>query len=457
MSRRVHFIGIGGAGLSALAHVLHGRGEKVSGSDRAYSPYVQALKKVGIEISLGHKAENVTGADIVVGSSAIPDSNVEIQAALQAEIPVLRRKTFLDEITRGFKTIAVAGTHGKTTTTGMIAWILDQAGVDPSFVVGGLLPNFGANGRAGKGEYFVVEADEYDHAFLGLHPTIGVVTNVEHDHPDIFPTYEDVMGAFQSFVDQVKEKLIVCASDPGALSLTHEGVDRVTYGMEASAYWRAEEIRPNSAGGMDFLIIKGDELLGLVRTRLPGEHNVSNALAAFAVVDALDIPFAISRQALTMFHGAGQRFEILGVVNEITVVDDYAHHPTEIRATLSTSKIRFPDAEVWAVFQPHTYSRIKTLFAAFRAAFTDTDHLIVTEVFGAREEADADFSGETIAGEIDHRDVRFMNDFNKIAELLAQNLKRGDVLITLSAGDANEVGRIFLNNLRGIEKGVHDE
>jgi UDP-N-acetylmuramate--alanine ligase len=450
MSRKVHFVGIGGSGMSALAHVLHGRGESVTGSDQEATPYVRALQEAGVNISIGHNAKNVTGADLVVSSSAIPESNVELQVAVDVGIPVKRRQEFLDELTRDYETVAIAGTHGKTTTTGMVAWILDQAGFDPSFVVGGLLPDFGANGKAGKGSYFVIEADEYDNAFLGLHPAIAVVTNVEHDHPDFFPTYEDVVNAFQTFVGQVKEKLIICADDPGAFSLSYKGVERITYGFEPSAHWRAEELRANAAGGMDFLLIKGEGLLGLVRTRLPGEHNVSNALAAFAVADALQIPFAISRDAMTKFHGAGQRFEILGVVNDIAIIDDYAHHPTEIRATLSTSKLRYPQAEIWAVFQPHTYSRIKTLLAAYRTAFGDADHVIVTEVFGAREEADGVISGEFVANEIDHVDVRFIGDFNEIAEELARNVRVGDVVVTMSAGDANQVGRNLLKILEGI-------
>jgi UDP-N-acetylmuramate--alanine ligase len=449
MTRRIHFVGIGGAGLSALAYVQHGRGEAVTGSDRESSPYARALQEAGVRVSIGHDAENVTGTDLVVSSSAIPKDNVELMAAEQLGIPVMRRQEFLNELTQDYETIAIAGTHGKTTTTGMIAWILDQAGVDPSFVVGGLLPNFGANGRAGRGAYFVVEADEYDHAFLGLHPKIAVVTNVEHDHPDIFPNYENVLNAFQTFVNQVKEKLIVCADDPGALSLSHESVERITYGIDPSAHWRAEDVRANAAGGMDFLVLKGADLIGLVRTRLPGEHNVSNALAAFAVSDALDIPFATSRSAMTKFHGAGQRFEILGVVNEITVVDDYAHHPTEIRATLSTSKLRFPEAEIWTVFQPHTYSRINALLAAYRSAFSDADHVIVTEVFAAREKGDNVISGEYIASEIEHNDVQFISDFNEIVELLAQKVQSGDAVVTLSAGDANEVGQLLLKKLTG--------
>jgi UDP-N-acetylmuramate--alanine ligase len=450
MSRKVHFIGIGGAGLSALAYVLHGRGEVVTGSDRNNSPFAQALSEAGVRVSIGHSAANVSGSDLVISSSAIPADNVELLAAKDLGIPVMGRREFFDHLTSDSKTIAIAGTHGKTTTTGMVAWILDQAGVDPSFVVGGLLPDFGANGKSGKGEYFIVEADEYDNAFLGLHPKIAVITNVEHDHPDHFPTFEDVFAAFEKFTAQVKETLIVCIDDPGAASLSHESVERITYGLGPQAYWRAEELRANTAGGMDFLVLKGNDLLGLVRTRLPGEHNVSNTLAALAVSDALEIPFAISRDAMTEFHGAGQRFEILGVVNEITVVDDYAHHPTEIRATLSTSKLRFPEAEIWTVFQPHTYSRIKALLAAYRGAFGDAAHVIVTDVFGAREEQNGMISGELVASEIEHQDVEYVDDFDKIAEFLAQKVQSGDVVVTLSAGDANEVGRLLLLKLRGI-------
>lgn len=443
-------MGIGGAGLSALAHVLHGRGDEVTGSDRANSPFAQALRDAGVRVTIGHDAGNVRDSELIVSSSAIPAENVELVAANKLGIPVMRRQDFFNQLTQGFVTIGIAGTHGKTTTTGMVAWILDQAGLDPSFVVGGLLPDFGANGKAGKGEYFVVEADEYDNAFLGLHPKVAVVTNVEHDHPDHFPSFKDVHEAFNKFTAQVEETLIVCIDDPGANSLSHESVERITYGFDSSADWRAEDLRANTAGGMDFLVLKGTDLLGLVRTRLPGKHNVSNALAAFAVSDTLEIPFAITRDAMTAFHGAGQRFEILGVVNEITVVDDYAHHPTEIRATLSTSKLRFPEAKIWTVFQPHTFSRIKALLAAYRGAFKDADHVIVTDVFGAREEQDSTITGEYIANEIEHQDVEYIGDFNQIADLLAQKVQSGDAVVTLSAGDANQVGRLLLQKLRGM-------
>lgn len=453
----MHLIGIGGAGLSAIAHVLNDRGENVTGSDKALSVYTQALKNAGVEIFVGHHPDQVQNVDLVIASSAIDAANVELIAADELQIPLLHRREFLDELTAGYETIAVAGTHGKTTTTGMIAWLLEQADYDPSFVVGGILPDFGANGKAGEGRYFVVEADEYDHAFLGLHPSIGVVTNIEHDHPDIYPSLDDVIKAFHEFVHQISDVLIVNKNDPGANALKVGGIKRITYGLEVEADWQADEVRPNPAGGMDFLALHRGELLGLVRTRLPGIHNVSNTLAAMAAAATVGVPFAVMREALTNFHGAGQRFEILGNVENVTVVDDYAHHPTEIRATLSTARLQFPNAKVWAVFQPHTYSRLKSLMAAYITAFDDADHVIVTKIFGAREKPNGIIDGKFIASQINHSDVRFIESFDNLVQELAEQVQAGDVVITLSAGDANKVGRMLLDEIRGRKKGVDDE
>jgi len=457
MSRRVHFVGIGGAGLSAIAHVIHDRGECVTGSDRTMSAYARALEAEGIQIFLGHTEANVKGADLVIASSAIPDNNVEIMAARQIGIPVIRRKTFLAEVTAAYETIAVAGTHGKTTTSGLIAWLLEKAGYDPSFIVGGLLADFGVNGKAGAGRYFVVEADEYDRAFLGLQPSIAVITNVEYDHPDCYPTLEALYAAFEAFIHQVTRKLVLSSADPGAMGLDHGDLACITYAVEGEADWRAEEVRPNAAGGMDFLAIRYGEMLGLVRTRLPGKHNVGNVLAALAVADELEVPFSKSRQAITSFHGAAQRFEIVDQVGRITVVDDYAHHPTEIRATLATAKLRFPQSEIWAVFQPHTYSRIRALLAAYITAFEDADHVIVTDVYAAREQPNGSITGQMLAQEIRHPDVTYIGDFNQLAEELEKRVKPGDVVVTLSAGDANKVGKLLLERLRGGEKRTGNE
>jgi UDP-N-acetylmuramate--alanine ligase len=457
MSRRVHIVGIGGTGLSGIARVLHERGERVSGSDQTPSEYSRALEGLGVPVAYGHRAENVAGADVVLASSAIAEGNPELAAARRAGIPVLRRETFLAELTAGFETLAVAGTHGKSTTTGMIAWILDRAGKDPSFIVGGMLADFGTNAHAGGGKAFVIEADEYDRAFLGLRPSVAVVTSVEHDHPDCYPTAADFQAAFEAFVDRVQDLLLVCQDNPGAASLGRDGLQRLTYGMSSQADWTAEETRLNAAGGSDFLAVRRGEVLGLVRTRLPGAHNVLNSLAALAACDHLGVPLAIARDALTEFHGVGRRFEVMGQVGGITVIDDYGHHPTEIRATLAAARQRYPQAEIWAVFQPHTFSRTRALLEGFAAAFGDADHVVVTEVFAAREKPDGVTSGAQIVGRMSHPDARFISELDEAAETVLHGLRPGSVVVILSAGDANRIGRLLLERLKGGSEGGSNE
>lgn len=444
MSRRVHLVGIGGAGLSAIARILVERGEIVSGSDQAVSPYAEALAAQGVHVAYGHRAENVAGADLVIVSSAVPDTNPEVAAARQAGARVVRRSDYLGELTAGYQTVAVAGTHGKTTTTGLIAWLLDRAGRSPTFIVGGILEDFGTNARLGHGQQFVIEADEYDRAFLALRPSLAVVTNVEHDHPDCYPTPEDFRSAFREFAGRVEGTLIVCAEDAVASSLQPASGDVVRYGFGQGLPWRAEEIRDNAAGGSDFLAVKEGVDLGLVRTRLAGTHNVLNSLAALAAVDRLGIPFVEARQALTEFHGARRRFEVLGEASGVTVIDDYAHHPTEIRATLAAARHRFRGAEIWAVFQPHTFSRTRALLADFAQAFADADHVLVTEIFASREAPDPGINGARVAERIQHADVRFVETLADAASDLDQRVKAPAVVVTLSAGDANEVGRMLL-------------
>ena len=451
MSQKVHLVGIGGAGISAIAKVLLGRGAEVTGSDRVRSIYAAALEREGIRIAYDHSAENVVGASLVVASSAIPEGNVELVHAMELGIPVLRRDAFLRDLTAGSETIAVAGTHGKTTTTALIAWLLVQTGLDPTFMVGGMVTDFKSNARVGQGPHFVIEADEYDRAFLGLRPKVAVVTNVEHDHPDCYPTKADFHSAFQSFVDQVEDCLIVCGDDEGAQSLYPGSARKVTYGFSRDEDWQAEEIRTNPAGGSDFLVIKNGETLSLSRTRLPGDHNVKNALAALVVVDQLGVDFKRANEALTEFHGVERRFELLGEAKGVTVIDDYAHHPTEIRATLQAARERFPGQEVWAVFQPHTYSRIRSLLDEFAQAFADADRVLILEVFAAREAEDPTLSGKVIAENIDHGDVRFVPDMNGAAQMLFDEVREKSVVITLSAGDGNKVGRLLLEKLKTNE------
>lgn len=454
--RRVHLVGIGGAGMSAIAVVLVGRGEQVSGSDRAHSIYTSKLEAMGVKVTFKHDAKHVSGADLVVASSAIPEANPELAAARELGIPVMHRADFLRELTHGFQIIAVAGTHGKTTTTGLITWILEQDGRDPSFIVGGMLQDFGSNAKAGRGSIFVIEADEYDRTFLGLEPDLAVITNVEFDHPDCYPTIDEFTGAFQQFANQVQSKLVVCGDDPVASSLAAKHADRITYGLSGGARWRAEEIRPNTAGGSDFLLLREAETLGLIRIRLPGTHNVLNALAGLAACDALGVDLRVAREALTNFHGAGRRFEFIGERAGVSVIDDYAHHPTEIAATLQAARQRFPEARIWVVFQPHTFSRLRALKEGFASAFTGADGVIVTEVFAAREEFDPEFSGEKIAGFIQGSDVRFIPEFDEIVGFLLGEIQAGDVVLTLSAGDGNLVGTRLLEAIKSNEgEGSH--
>jgi UDP-N-acetylmuramate--alanine ligase len=433
--------------------VLLERGEIVSGSDQAVSPFSEALEAAGVQVRYGHRAENVAGADLVVVSSAVAEDNPEVVAARQLGIPVQRRKVFLGELTAGSQTIAVAGTHGKTTTSGLIAWFLDQAGLSPTFIVGGMLEDFGTNARAGTGPHFVIEADEYDRAFLALRPSVAVITSVEHDHPDCYPTVEDVLAAFREFAGRVQDLLLVCLDDPGAASLAPSGILRLTYGLGGQADWRAEEIRPNAAGGSDFLALRQGGLLGLVRTRLPGDHNVLNVLAALAVADHLGLTFADTRRALTEFHGAGRRFEVVAEEAGVWVIDDYAHHPSEIRATLAAARQRYPQAEVWAVFQPHTYSRTRALLEGFARAFDDADHVVVTEIFASRERPDPAMSGRQVAERMKHRDARFIPELPEAARYLQDHVQAPAVVVTLSAGDGNQVGKLLLEGLSAGEGG----
>ncbi len=449
----MHLVGIGGTGLSAIARVLHERGEIVSGSDQVTNTLSEALARDGVTVNLGHRPENVAGVDLLLVSSAVGDDNPEVAAARLAGIPVLRREDFLGDLTTGLRTIAVAGTHGKTTTTALIAWILHSAGLRPGYILGGVSPDLGSNGAAGGGSLFVIEADEYDGAFLGLHPAVAVVTNVEYDHPDLFPTIAAYRRAFESFADLVAERLIVCAEDAVAASLVPNGVPRETYGWSAAADWQATDVRPNSAGGWDFLAFHGETSLGLIRTRLPGRHNVLNALGALAAVESFEIPLPEIRQALTQFQGVERRFTILGEAGGVVVIDDYAHHPTEIHATLEAVRSRWPDREVWAVFQPHTFSRIRALAADFAQAFGEADHVIVTGIFASRERPEAGIDAAWLVAKIVHGDVRQAESLEEAAAMVIDGMRPPAVVVTLSAGDANRVGQVVLEHLRGRNPG----
>jgi UDP-N-acetylmuramate--alanine ligase len=451
----VHFVGIGGAGLSAIAKVLLESGWVVSGSDQQLSAFARDLAARGATVFEGHAAPNVDGAEVIIISSAIPDDNVEVVAARARGVPVLKRADFLGQLMEGRVGVAVAGTHGKTTTTGLIAFMLDRAGLDPTFIVGGLLADYGTNARAGRGPHFVIEADEYDYMFLGLKPSVEVVTNVEHDHPDVFPTLKEMQEAFRAFTQLLPPggRLVACARDAFARKLVEErlsaGQPAVLYGLRREDNFRADSIQFNNAGGHDFLVVKNGETLGLARNRLPGDHNVLNSLAALAVADHLGVDFNTARNALAEYRGAGRRFEVKGEVRGITVVDDYAHHPTEIRATLTASRRRFAARPIWVMFQPHTFSRTRTLLADFAASFVDADHVVIVDIFRSRETPDPNVSAADIVKKMAHRDARYIPALADAADYLCANLRPGDVLLTLGAGDGDWVGLEVLKRLGG--------
>jgi len=458
--RRVHLVGIGGAGLSAIARVLMGRGALVSGSDLVLSPVAEALARDGARIYLGHDASHIADADLVVVSSAVPQDNVEVQAARAAGIPVVKRAEMLGWLMEGSIGVAVAGTHGKTTTTAMIAMVLWEAGLDPTFIVGGVMVNLGTNARAGSGPHFVIEADEYDHTFLGLKPQVAVVTNVEYDHPDCFKSPALLRYAFAEFVALLPADglLVFCRDDPVAreigAGLVAQNQAVVSYGLQGEATWRAERIRPNMAGGSDFVAVRRGQTVGEVRLRLPGAHNVLNALATLAVSERLGVPFPTVRAALREFRGVGRRFELKGEVDGVVVIDDYAHHPTEIRATLAAARQRYPGRTLWAVWQPHTYSRTKALLADFARAFGQADHVLVLPIYAARERDTLGVRSADVVAAMAHPDARCVDSLEEAVAVLGAEVQPGSVVMTLGAGDGNRVGEWLLIALRGEEENI---
>ncbi len=449
----IHLVGIGGSGLSAIAGVLLGRGYDVSGSDRQPNDRTEALEALGAKIFHGHDQDNVGPADLVLVSSAIADDNPELVAATSLGIRTVKRAEFLGALTAENETISVAGSHGKTTTTGMITNIMIAANLDPSFIIGGVLPVLGSNGRSGQGKYFVIEADEYDYMFLGLNSSVAVITNVEFDHPDIFPAPAIYRSAFNQFIDQIQPggDLYICADDDGVSTLSsiteNFRLNIHSYGIQ-SGNWQAMDLRINPIGGTDFLVTHDGETVGLARIRVPGEHNVRNGLAAIAVCLDLGIPFAVVRQSLADFGGMGRRFEIVGQEGDVVVVDDYAHHPTEIRVTLAAARQRFPGRRLWAVWQPHTFSRTKKLQSEFATCFVDADRLVALDIFRSRETDGLAIDTPAVLRNVKTPRADYVAGIEDAAIFILDRIRPGDVVLTLTAGDGNRVGELILAELR---------
>jgi UDP-N-acetylmuramate--alanine ligase len=453
----VHLVGIGGSGMSAIAWVLLGYGYRVSGSDLQANRLTAELAETGATVYQGHAADQVSDADVVVISSAVPEDNPEVAAARAAGVPVLKRADLLGQLMAETTGVAVAGTHGKTTTTSMIAHVLIAAGYDPSVIAGGVLPALGRNGRAGSGDIFVVEADEYDYMFLGLHPRLAIVTNVEHDHPDIFPTGESYRRAFRQFVELLPENgcLVACMDDPGVQALLQEieppAFAVLGYGLEAAngPDYRAVELRTNSLGGTDFVVLHDEEALGVARLRLPGIHNVRNALAAIAVTHSLGLTFGEIQTPLAAFGGVSRRFQVVDEVGGVTIIDDYAHHPTEIRVNLAAARERYPGRRLWAIWQPHTYSRTRLLLEDFATSFTAADRVIVLDIYPSREKDTLGMNARMVVEKMsDHPGARYIGPRAEAAAYVLDRVRPDDVILTLGAGDGDQVGQWILDGLR---------
>jgi UDP-N-acetylmuramate--alanine ligase len=438
----IHIIGIGGAGMSPLARILLQQGKTVSGSDQQPSPVIENLRALGATIHHGHRAQNIAGAGLVVASAAVRADNPELVAAAQHGIPAIKGAVLLGELMAGKKAICVAGTHGKTTTSAMIAKVLGDAGLNPSYVIGGEPRDLPASGHNGMGDYFVAEADEFDQRFLALHPFIGVITSIEPDHPDCYPTPELLLGAFQAFVSLLPSDgwLVGCGDDQRVQTLGRPlGSRFISYGLSNGNHWTAQGIAAHPHGGSHFQPVHAGHKMTEFSLMVPGEHNIRNALATVAVAALVGVEGRSVRRSLATFSGVGRRFEVLGEALGATLVDDYAHHPTEIRATLAAARARYPRRRIVAVHQPHTYSRLKALLPDFAASFGDADQVLILDIFASRETETLGMHARDLVSAIGQPAATYTGTIDEATDCLRRTLRSGEVVITLGAGDVNRV------------------
>src|SRR5881394_3533123 len=453
--QHIHFVGIGGIGMSGIAEVLANLGFRVTGSDQSKSEVTAHLEELKVAVTEGHDAANVGDAHVVVRSTAVRDDNPEINEARRQSIPVIPRAEMLAELMRMKPyTVAVAGSHGKTTTTSMVATVLGTAGLDPTFVVGGIVRSYRSNARLGKSELMVVEADESDRSFLMLTPMIAVVTNIDREHMDYYHDMEDVRKCFTDFVNKVPfyGVSVLCLDDPHVQAVIPKVERRrITYGMSAQADISAHEISYDQSFGSTFTVLSGVNVLGKVTLRVPGKHNVYNSLAAIAVALELDVPFDTIAHALGEFSGAERRFQFKGEERGITLVDDYGHHPTEIKATLSAARIGAPNRRIVALFQPHRYTRTNDLMDEFASAFNNADVLLVSDIYAASETPIEGINAEVLTGRIKsygHKNAEYIGALEGAAESLRSKVREGDLVITLGAGSVHRSGDQLLELLQ---------
>ncbi len=451
-TRKIHFIGIGGIGMSGIAEFLHNQGLEISGSDMKKTDVTAHLEDIGIRITEGHQPETITDADVVVKSSAVKDDNPEIIAAKAMKIPVIRRAEMLAEITRMSFSIGISGTHGKTTTTSMAGMVLEAAGLDPTIIVGGKVKNFGSNNVMGSGKHIVVEADEYDHSFLSLTPCIAGITNVDEDHLDCYRNLDDIKGAFIEYANKVPffGCVIACLDDPGVQAiLPHINKKIITYGLSRQADVQAKNIIMKDFAASYDVTYKSYNL-GRISMNVTGKHNIQNSLLAVAIGLELDIPFKSIQDGMSKFSGVFRRFELKGEAQSITVYDDYAHHPTEVAATLEGFKDSV-QRRIVALFQPHLYSRTRDLYEKFGKAFFSCDCLILAPIYPARELPIPGVSSQLIADaaiQSGHHHVHLIHDNADIVHATLDLLEPGDILITIGAGNIWQYGEQILAELQ---------
>lgn len=446
-------VGIGGIGMSSIAEVLLNRGYQVSGSDVKTTDVTTRLESLGATIYEGHAAAHVRDADVVVHSSAIrPDKNPETLEAERRRVPLIPRAVMLGELMRMKFGICIAGTHGKTTTTSMTGLVVSEGGFDPTIIVGGKVTVFGSNAVAGEGDIIVIEADEYDRTFLRLTPSIAVITNIEADHLDIYQDIDEIKQAFIQFADSIPffGAAVLCLDDPTVQEIVGQ-IDRrvITYGTSRQAEIRAENIEQQGLRTV-FDVMAGFERLGSIEIHTPGLHNVRNALAAVAVGRELEIDFENIRGAMRKFSGVQRRFQKVGEVRDVLIIDDYAHHPTEIMATLEAASSGWPDRRIVTVFQPHLYSRTRDFQEGFARAFFNSDVLVVTDVYPAREEPIPGIDGRLVADlarRYGHRGVYYVQDKAQLVDNLLEIIRPGDTVLTMGAGDIYQYGQQLLAKL----------
>lgn len=448
--KKVHFIGIGGISMSGLAEILLENNYSVSGSDMKASSITEKLSKQGARFYVGHDEKNIGDADLVVYTAAVSENNPELIKARDLKLPTMDRAEFLGEIMKGHKyNIAISGTHGKTTTTSMVSHIFLQANLDPTILVGGELDIINGNVRTGKSEYFITEACEYKASFLKFFPFIGVILNVEADHLDFYRNIDHIQETFMEFTKLIPEDgyLVAYAEDEKLKPIIEASKSKVlTYGLNFGDI-TAKDIIYNNSGCASFDIYKNNERLFSVNLNVPGKHNVLNSLASICVALSLDVPYEHIIEGLASFYGTHRRFEFKGTKNGISVVDDYAHHPTEIKATLEASK-NYPHKRIICVFQPHTFTRTATLFDDFVHCFSDADEVILADIYAAREQYTKVVSSDMLGDKVRELGQNCVNlhSFEEIVDYLNTTAKEEDLILTVGAGDVYKIGEMYLNS-----------